>query len=120
MILWLIFACAIKDGSEVLRIQKAYHEHVKETSSTELSFEQSMAKLYMQKSWEEYTNSQYQDALTLAVKCEEWLDKSLKSIDKSSLPAENEEPSVAQPAEEEIPTPNKDGDGQDKAQEKVQ
>lgn len=84
MIVWLILACAVKDGADVLRIQKSYHEHVQNTPASKLSFEQSMAKLYMQKSWEEYSNAHYQDALNLAAKSEEWLQKSIKKEKEAS------------------------------------
>jgi len=83
MMFLFMLACAVKDGADVLRIQNSYHEHVKDIPTEELSFEQSMAKLYMQKSWEEYTNAQYQDALTLAVKCDEWLQKSMENKNDS-------------------------------------
>ena len=101
MFLWVLLACAVKDGAEVLRIQNAYREHVKEIPAKELSFEQSMAKLYMQKSWEEYSNSQYQDAVSLANKSEEWLKK---SIEKQNPPSEESaDPVDEAPKTEEIP-----------------
>ena len=102
MILWIALACAVKDGSEVLRIQQVYQEHVKKSPSKELGFEESMAKLYMQKSWEEYTNAQYQDALVLAVKSEEWLKKSIEREKGESKPSEN--------VDKESESPQKDGD----------
>ena len=104
MMLWIAFACAIKDGSEVLRIQQSYREQVKEIPSEDLSFEQSMAKLYMQKSWEEYANAQYQDALRLALKSEEWLNKSIETSKKDALPEDEKNiPDTPSPPQQETP-----------------
>ena len=84
MIFWLILGCAIKDGVEIVKIQNEYKKHVADMPPSEMSFEQNMATLYIQKSWEEYSNSQYQDALVLAQKSKEWLEKSRAAQQKQT------------------------------------
>jgi len=92
MIAFFFLACAIKDGIEVVKIQHEYRAHAADIPLGEMTFEQSMATLYIQKSWEEYANAQYQDSLVLAKKSREWLAKSQAAQKESAKTASETEP----------------------------